>query len=53
MKGGLHPLSQAATEAGGTHPTVTHSFYCPQTYFAKVMFLHVSVIHSVHRGGST
>ena len=25
-------------------------FYRPQTKFAKVMFLHVSVSHSVHRG---
>ena len=27
-------------------------YYRPQTKFAKVMFLHVSVSHSVHRGGS-
>ena len=26
-------------------------FYRPQTKFAKFMFLHVSVCHSVHRGG--
>ena len=26
-------------------------FYRPQTKFAKVMFLHLSVIYSVHRGG--
>ena len=26
------------------------SFYCPQTKFAKVMFLHLSVSHSVHGG---
>ena len=26
--------------------------YRPQTKFAKVMFLHLSVSHSVHRGGS-
>ena len=26
------------------------NFYCPQTKFAKVMFLHLSVSHSVHRG---
>ena len=25
-------------------------FYRPQTKFAKVMFLHVSFSHSVHRG---
>ena len=25
--------------------------YCPQTKFAKAMFLHLSVSHSVHRGG--
>ena len=27
-------------------------YYCPQTKFAKVMFIHPSVSHSVHRGGS-
>ena len=27
------------------------SFYRPQMKFAKVMFLHLSVSHSVHRGG--
>ena len=26
-------------------------FYRPQTKFAKLMFLHVSVSHSVHGGG--
>ena len=26
-------------------------FNCPQTKFAKVMFLHLSVSHSVHGGG--
>ena len=26
--------------------------YRPQTKFAKVMFLHLSVSHSVHRGGT-
>ena len=26
-------------------------YYRPQTKFAKVMFLHLSVSHSVHRGG--
>ena len=26
-------------------------YYCPQTKFAKVMFLQVSVSHSVHRRG--
>ena len=26
-------------------------FYCPQTKFAKVIFLHLSVSHSVHRWG--
>ena len=26
--------------------------YCPQTKLAKVMFLHLSVSHSVHRGAS-
>ena len=25
-------------------------YYCPQTKFAKVMFIHPSVSHSVHRG---
>ena len=27
------------------------NYYRPQTKFAKVMFLHLSVSHSVHRGG--
>ena len=27
------------------------SFYSPQTKFAKVVFLHLSVSHSVHMGG--
>ena len=27
-------------------------YYCPQTKFAKVMFLHVSVSHCVHGGGA-
>ena len=31
----------------------TTNFYRPQTKFAKVMFLHLSVSHSVHRGEST
>ena len=31
--------------------TCTLSFYRPQTKFAKVMFLHLSVSHSVHGGG--
>ena len=31
---------------------ITNYFYRPQTKFAKVMFLHLSVSHSVH-GGST
>ena len=29
---------------------ITQACYRPQTKFAKVMFLHVSVSHSVHRG---
>ena len=29
----------------------TQSYYRPQTKFAKVMFLHLSVSHSVHGGG--
>ena len=35
---------------GGTHPIRMHYCYHPQTNFAKVMFLHLSVGHSVHRG---
>ena len=27
-------------------------YYHPQTKFAKVMFLHLSLSHSVHRGGT-
>ena len=34
-----------------TWTTLLPNFYRPQTKFAKVMFLHVSVSHSVHRGG--
>ena len=30
---------------------MTNSYYRPQTKFAKIMFLHLSVSHSVHRGG--
>ena len=30
---------------------VSSDYYRPQTKFAKVMFLHVSVSHSVHTGG--
>ena len=37
-------------QAGGTHPIRMHTCYRPQTKFAKVMFLHLSVSHSVHRG---
>ena len=32
--------------------TNRHCYYCPQTKFAKVMFLNLSVSHSVHRGVS-
>ena len=41
----VHP-PVLATEAGGTHPTGMLSCYRPQTKFAKVMFLQVSVILS-------
>ena len=41
---GQTPLQQTATASDGTHPTGMHSCYRPQTKFAKVMFLHVSVI---------
>ena len=30
--------------------TTGNTFYRPQAKFAKVMFLHLSVSHSVHRG---
>ena len=40
IKGRLLPLAT----------TITH-YYRPQTKFAKVRFLHVSVSHSVHTGG--
>ena len=32
---------------------MTNSYYRPQTKFAKIMFLHLSVSHSVHRGGGS
>ena len=38
------------TAADSTHPTGMHSCYCPQHSYGKVMFLHLSVSHSVHRG---
>ena len=38
-------------QVGGTCPTGMHSYYRPQRKFAKVMFLHLSVSHSVHGGG--
>ena len=34
----------------GTHPTGMHYCYRPLTKFAKVIFLHLSVSHSAHRG---
>ena len=40
-----------ATAAVGTHPTEMYSCYRPQTKFAKVMFLHMSVILSTGGGG--
>ena len=40
---------EMATAADGTHPTGMHSCYRLQTKFAKVMFLHLSVI--LFRGG--
>ena len=49
------PPQEMATAADGTHPTGMHSYwfnYHPQTKFAKVMFLHLSVSHSVHGGGA-
>ena len=36
--------SEYGQQAGGTHPTGMYSCYRPQTKFAKVMFLHLSVI---------
>ena len=52
---GRHPTGQCilgyGQQAGGTYPTGMHScfedenhIYCPQTKFAKVMFLHLSAI---------
>ena len=34
-----------------TWTTLLPNFYRPQTKFVKVMFLHVSVSHSIHSGG--
>ena len=39
-----------ATAAVSTHPIGMPSCYRPQTKFVKVMFLHLFVSHSVHRG---
>ena len=38
--------------AVGTHPAGMLSFYRPQRSCVKVMFLHLSVSHSIHRGWS-
>ena len=49
-------LKVSNSEFGETYVLVliTEGFhYRPQTKFAKVMFLHLSVSHSVHRRGST
>ena len=37
---------------GSLFPCSVVDFYRPQTKFAKVMFLHLFVSHSVHRGGA-
>ena len=39
---------ETATAADGTHPTGMH-YYRPQRSCGKVMFLHLSVSHSVQR----
>ena len=41
-----------STQFHASHFFIEFCFYRPQTKFAKVMFLHVSVSHSVHRGGA-
>ena len=45
--------SPCLSKPGQSLPTILNAlnFYRPQTKFAKVMFLHVSVSDSVHRGG--
>ena len=40
-------------EVPSSIPTGGNCFYCPQTKFVKVMFLHLSVSHSVHKGASS
>ena len=47
------PTKEMTIEAHSIHPTGMHSCYHPQTKFSKIMFLHLSVSHSVHRVGGT
>ena len=44
-------VAEKARGVGVTHFSQENVYYRPQTKFAKVMFLHLSVSHSVHRGG--
>ena len=50
-----HGIAEGVAEKGRgvgvTHFSQENVYYRPQTKFAKVMFLHLSVSHSVHRGG--
>ena len=45
----MHALRQSYTVM--SHSEILWYIYRPQTKFAKVMFLHLSVSHSVHRVG--
>ena len=47
----LNAKKQLNTDTGILYfPDVKHNYYRPQTKFAKVMFLHLSVSHSVYKG---
>ena len=48
----IRVIPQLLVEVEVFFHTIVQSFYRPQTKFAKVMFLHLSVSHSVHRGVS-
>ena len=49
-----HCLEACTSYTSGTalHKAYWLPYYCPQMKFVKVMFLHLSVSHSVHRGGA-
>ena len=47
---GSRPWTDPRMVKSGPYASYWNAFYRPQTKFVKVMFLHLSVSHSVHRG---